>query len=70
EIPLHFSKNNIAYLRLHGLGKRMYNYKFTDEDLQKLKNIIKGLNVSECYTLFNNIYMYDDAKRFMQLMEN
>ncbi|MEM0085010.1 MAG: DUF72 domain-containing protein [Candidatus Methanomethylicia archaeon] len=68
--PLHFSKNNIAYFRLHGLGKKMYNYKFTDEDLQKLKNIIKGLKVSECYVLFNNIYMYDDAKRFMQLMEN
>jgi len=69
EQPLYFSKNNIAYFRLHGLGKKMYNYKFTDEDLIKLKNIIMGLNVSECYILFNNVYMYDDAKRLIQIME-
>ncbi|MCX8169145.1 MAG: DUF72 domain-containing protein [Candidatus Methanomethylicia archaeon] len=65
--PVHFSKNNIAYFRLHGLGKKIYNYKFTDEDLQKLKSIVEELNVSECYVLFNNMYMYNDAKRFVQI---
>jgi len=63
--------NEIAYYRLHGLSKKMYYYKFSDNDLISLKekifNYSKGAN--EIYVLFNNINMYEDSIRFKQLLE-
>ncbi|HHF59326.1 MAG TPA: DUF72 domain-containing protein, partial [Thermoplasmatales archaeon] len=62
---------SIAYLRLHGSppGARMYNYRYTDEDLQVLLDIVREMRVRESYILFNNIYMFDDALRFRKLVE-
>lgn len=65
--PQYFGKANIAYLRLHGFGKPlMYNYTFSDEELEKVKEIILSLKCKECYVLFNNFTMYDDALRFSE----
>ncbi len=67
----YFSKKKIAYLRLHGLGKpMMYRYKFSDEELADLKKIINKLKVKTVYVLFNNVYMYEDALRFMKILED
>lgn len=69
--PVHFSKSRIAYFRLHGSppGKQMYRYKYTDQDLHELKKKVDGLNgVEEAYVLLNNLWMREDALRFMKLL--
>ena len=54
----------INYFRLHGKGG--YSYKYKKEDLKKLlKFCDKKIN----YVLFNNVYMFDDAKKFKTLVE-
>ncbi|MEM2896331.1 MAG: DUF72 domain-containing protein [Candidatus Bathyarchaeia archaeon] len=63
----------MTYTRLHGLGSREYEYryKYTDEDLERLLvkiRELKKLGVSLVYVLFNNIWMGDDAKRFINLL--
>jgi|Deesub1362B_J571_1020462.scaffolds.fasta_scaffold00041_103 uncharacterized protein YecE (DUF72 family) len=57
-----------AYFRLHGSppGEKMYRYRYTDYDLQFLKKKIEEYKNS--YTFFNNIFMYEDAKRFLELV--
>jgi len=63
----------VTYFRLHGLGGREvnYKYKYTDNDLRRLKNIIeKFLGASkEVFVMFNNIYMRDDALRFKDILQ-
>lgn len=68
-MPTH--TNNTAYFRLHGLGKRMYYYQYTDEELKKLHNIIKPLDTEkrEVYVLFNNLSMLNDSLRFKQYLK-
>lgn len=60
----------VIYYRLHGLGKRMYVYDYSDEELTKLwRSWVKPL-VSEgkqVYVLFNNIAMAKNAKRMIEL---
>ncbi len=60
-----------AYTRLHGLGggEVNYKYKYTDEDLAKLKSIVEELDSDTVYVLFNNVYSYDDAVRFKKLLQ-
>lgn len=57
----------LAYFRLHGSppGKKMYNYKYTKEDLKKLKKICESYG--NVYCLFNNMYMYENALEFMEI---
>jgi uncharacterized protein YecE (DUF72 family) len=59
----------LVYCRLHGLGKRdvNYSYRYTDTDLQLLGRKLSSLDKLGCreaYVLFNNVSMYEDAKRF------
>ncbi len=58
-------KQKVNYYRLHGRGKIMYRYRFKDEDLAFLKKTIKKRD----YLLFNNIFMYDDAMKMMELVK-
>jgi len=63
----------IVYTRLHGLDQKEYNYKYkyTDKDLEKLLIKVKELKkfgVNMVYVLFNNVWMKDDAKRFIELL--
>ncbi|MEM2102264.1 MAG: DUF72 domain-containing protein [Candidatus Bathyarchaeia archaeon] len=63
--------NKVAYFRLHGAGKTMYYYQYTNEELEKLKTVAgvfeeKG---KETYVLFNNLTMFDDAVRFQQFLQ-
>ncbi len=66
-------KLGVIYIRLHGLGgsEVNYRYRYTDEDLRKLAEkirlFIETYNVKTVYVFFNNIYMFDDAKRFRDI---
>ena len=63
-----------VYARLHGLGEREvnYRYKYTDEDLVRLAkkaiSLIRERSIKQVYILFNNIYMFEDAKRFREIL--
>ncbi len=64
---------SVSYFRLHGLGgsEVNYRYKYTDEDLKKLKDILADLRgrSTEAYVMFNNVYMYNDALRFKNILK-
>lgn len=67
-----FSYNKkFYYYRLHGLGSPMYNYRFSGEELKKIRNIVleKLENKKICYIFFNNYRMYEDALRFKELIQ-
>lgn len=63
-------ESEITYLRLHGLGEKSYNYsyKYTNEDLNRLWNIIKRGGGDEIYVMFNNKFMLEDSMRFSELI--
>jgi len=69
-LPVH--TDNIAYFRLHGLGKQLYYYQYTDDELKQLRKLVQPFEHDgrEVYVLFNNLAMFDDAKRFMHYVEN
>jgi uncharacterized protein YecE (DUF72 family) len=54
----------ILYLRLH--GGRGYRHKYTVEELSSLLQWIKKAS-QETYLLFNNVYMWDDARACVRL---
>lgn len=54
----------IRYFRLH--GKTGYKYKYTDEDLNYLKEMIEPKFTT--YMMFNNVYMFEDSLRFKKLL--
>ncbi|MEM1556912.1 MAG: DUF72 domain-containing protein [Candidatus Bathyarchaeia archaeon] len=62
---------NVAYFRLHGLGEKLYYYQYTNEELKRLYEIVKKYDDLEMgvYVLFNNLTMFDDAKRFRLYVE-
>jgi len=64
-------EQDIYYLRLHGSppGERMYRYRYSDADLQWLKDFVSTLS-GTVWIFFNNVWMYEDALRFKGLMDN
>lgn len=56
----------INYFRLHGKGG--YRYRYTDDDLSYLKKLCADAPVT--YVMFNNVYMFQDALRFKNLLQN
>lgn len=67
--PIHVHK--VLYVRLHGvgLGETNYRYKYSDEDLIKLIEYLTELRYPHSYVMFNNVHMFNDAKRFKELAE-
>lgn len=53
-----------AYFRLH--GKRGYKYKYSLKELQEIGELANNLN--DVYVMFNNVYMFEDSLRFLQLL--
>jgi uncharacterized protein YecE (DUF72 family) len=53
---------DLQYFRLH--GGPGYRHRYTDAELQWLRGQCRG----ETYCLFNNLSMYEDARRFSQLL--
>jgi uncharacterized protein YecE (DUF72 family) len=43
-----------------------YRYKYTDEDLRELLQMVAG--EKEAYVMFNNVYSFEDAKRFKEMI--
>lgn len=64
----HTSLSSLKYYRLHGIGKGEvnYSYKYTNEDLMKLANIVKS--EKDVYVMFNNINSFNDALKFKNLL--
>jgi len=62
---------NVAYFRLHRLGKQLYYYQYTDDELKQLLKLMQPFEreEKEVYVLFNNLAMFDDAKRFMNYVK-
>jgi len=62
----------LAYFRLHGSGARMYYYQYTDGELERLHRLVKPYSDpgKEVYIFFNNLSMFEDAKRFLHFHEN
>ena len=60
-----------AYLRLHGIGGREtnYRYRYTDEDLARLREMVAEVGGEEVFVMFNNVFMKDDASRFKGMLE-
>ncbi len=55
------------YWRIHGLGKpSMYNYRFSDEELQWLAGKARK---KDGWLFFNNIWMGEDALRFLRFID-
>lgn len=60
------------YIRLHGKiekGRINYKYQYTDAELRKIKEKTKEYDPKEAYILFNNVYMFQDAKRFLEMIK-
>jgi uncharacterized protein YecE (DUF72 family) len=55
----------IKYYRLHGIGG--YRYKYTRKDMIKLKGLAD--KEVKTYFMFNNVYMFEDARLFKSLLE-
>ena len=64
---------SVFYFRLHGIGRGEvnYSYRYTDDDLYKLKEIVMGLTSPKSlgYVMFNNVSMAEDAGRFLELLK-
>jgi len=69
NLPVH--TNDLAYFRLHGMGKRLYHYKYSDDELARLRKLIARFEneSAEVYVLFNNLAMWDDATRFQHCLK-
>ncbi|GAB6147852.1 DUF72 domain-containing protein [Stetteria hydrogenophila] len=62
---------DLLYTRLHGLGGRgevNYKYKYTRNDLERLRGILHELRPSRAYVLFNNVYAFEDAVAFKSMI--
>lgn len=57
---------NPMYYRLHGFGKRMYDYTFSTDELEEVAKKIKREN-EDSYVVFNNYNMYEDAVKFKEI---
>ena len=54
----------IRYFRLHGFN---YRHKYSDGELEWLAGEVRKFR--ECYVMFNNVHMFDDAQRFQELLK-
>jgi uncharacterized protein YecE (DUF72 family) len=57
---------DILYWRLHGKGS--YSYRYTDEDLEQLRTLLRDQEDRKAYILFNNVAMKEDAERFRRML--
>jgi uncharacterized protein YecE (DUF72 family) len=64
------ANSEILYIRLHGIGNKdtNYSYRYTEGDLKELNKKILGK--SQVYVMFNNIYMFENAKEFKEIYNN
>jgi uncharacterized protein YecE (DUF72 family) len=58
-------KRELLYVRLH--GRTGYRYTYSGEDMLIVLKKVKPF--PQAYLLFNNVSMYDDARRLKKLLE-
>jgi uncharacterized protein YecE (DUF72 family) len=68
--PLHAlpAPGRLRYFRLHGAyraGHIVYGHRYSEEELIRLAGLCRG---KPGYVFFNNSEMYDDARRFIDLL--
>ena len=67
------SKHPIAYIRLHGLNPREYdyNYEYSSAELKELASKARALarKHREVYLMFNNYQMYKNAVQLMKILK-
>jgi len=76
--PFTFMPSNhgeLIYFRMHGdyISKNdrisyNYNYEYSNEELERLKDMVESLNAKEVFVMFNNISMHNDALRFKSVL--
>lgn len=68
--PFIIKKQKILYFRLHGLGKKMYLYKFNENELHQLNKKLKAISQDHktAYIFFNNTNCYEDAFLFKKIV--
>lgn len=66
--PAAYSMNfGVRYFRLHGRGG--YRYRYSETELRELGDIVISDGSFETYVMLNNVWMWDDAARFLALIE-
>ena len=58
---------SIIYWRLHGAGN--FRHRYSDQELGRLVTILRKSKKKRAYVLFNNICMWEDSQRFMEIWE-
>lgn len=56
--------DNFIYFRLHGIGG--YRYRYSNEELESLRRLVG----KEGYIMFNNTNMFEDARRFKEMVSS
>ena len=63
-----YHAKDLAYYRLHGFGSPMYNYDFSEEELNKMAEKAKQ-SKKPVYFLFNNSNCYGNALKLKELLQ-
>lgn len=58
---------SVIYWRMHGIGN--YRHRYSDQELGKLATILRKSKKKKAYVLFNNVFMWEDAQRFLEIWE-
>ncbi|MEA1905110.1 MAG: DUF72 domain-containing protein [Candidatus Hadarchaeota archaeon] len=66
------SRHPIAYIRLHGLNPREYDYRYdySKDELEELAKRLRALAKKhrEVYCMFNNYEMFSNAQQLMEIL--
>ena len=70
RLPTVFKK--ISYFRLHGSyknGKINYYHQYNEYEMKRMVEKIKKIKSNEIFVYFNNVFMLNDSKRFIHLLQ-
>jgi uncharacterized protein YecE (DUF72 family) len=56
---------SIIYWRLNGIGS--YRHRYSNQELGKLVTMLHKSKKKRAYILFNNVYMWEDSLRFLEI---
>ena len=59
----------VGYLRMHGKGKKWYDYNYSKEELRSWKKKIENCGAEEVYVYFNNDIGANAPANAKELME-
>jgi uncharacterized protein YecE (DUF72 family) len=66
------SKHRTAYIRLHGLNPREYdyNYRYSKTEIGEIADRARNLSKAhdEVYLMFNNVFMYESADKLVKVL--